>query len=230
MSKAVVLLSGGMDSATSAAVARDDGFELFCLSFDYGQRNRFELRAAKKLAKIFGAQEHKIIALDLRKIGGSALTAEIPVPKDRLANADKSPKSTEIPITYVPARNIIFLSIAVAWAETLGARDIFIGVNAIDYSGYPDCRFEFIRAFEQAVNLGTKAGAEGSKFNIRTPLINLSKKEIVLLGNKLGVDYSLTVSCYDPDAEGRACGRCDACTLRKRAFEQANLPDPTRYV
>ena len=219
--RAVVLLSGGLDSATVLAVARDAGFACHALSFDYGQRHQAELEAARRIAQALGAQEHRILPLGLDQFGGSALTdPEVAVPE----------APTEgIPITYVPARNTVFLALAAAWAEVLGAQDIFIGVNAVDYSGYPDCRPEFITAFQRALDLGTRAGVEGRGFEIHTPLIRLSKAEIVRLGTRLGVDYALTVSCYAADAAGRACGRCDACRLRAKGFAEAGLPDPTRY-
>ncbi len=219
--RAVVLLSGGLDSATVLAVARDAGFACHALSFDYGQRHQAELEAARRIAQALGAQEHRILPLGLDQFGGSALTdPELAVPE----------APTEgIPITYVPARNTVFLALAAAWAEVLGAQDIFIGVNAVDYSGYPDCRPEFITAFQRALDLGTRAGVEGRGFEIHTPLIRLSKAEIVRLGTRLGVDYALTVSCYAADAAGRACGRCDACRLRAKGFAEAGLPDPTRY-
>lgn len=217
---AVVLLSGGMDSAVALAEARAAGFACHALSLDYGQRHAAELAAARRVAAALGAAEHRIVALDLRAFGGSALTSDLPVPE--------SP-TTGIPITYVPARNTVLLALALAWAETLGAEDIFIGVNAVDYSGYPDCRPAFIAAFEQLARLATKAGVEGTPFRIHTPLIALSKAEIVRRGLALGVDFSLTVSCYQADAQGLACGRCDACRLRAKGFAEAGVPDPTRY-
>jgi 7-cyano-7-deazaguanine synthase len=221
MKKAVVLLSGGLDSATTLAVARRDGYACHALSFDYGQRHRAELDAAARVARTLGALEHKTVALDLSSIGGSALTdASIPVPER---------PSTGIPVTYVPARNTVFLAVALGWAEVLGARDLFIGVNAVDYSGYPDCRPEFIAAFQQLANLGTQAGVEGRGLSIHAPLVKLSKAEIVRLGASLGVDYGMTVSCYTADAQGRACGVCDSCRLRRQGFIEAGLPDPTRY-
>jgi 7-cyano-7-deazaguanine synthase len=222
---AVILLSGGLDSAVCLAIARRDGLVCHALSFDYGQRHRQELAAAARLASSLGAQSHTVIRLDLRAIGGSALTAQIDVPKDR----DQGGATGDIPVTYVPARNMTFLSLAVAHAEVLGAADIFIGVNAVDYSGYPDCRPGFIRAFESAANLATRAGVTGTRFRVRTPLIDLSKGEIIRLGVSLGVDFSLTRSCYDPVGE-LACGLCDSCRLRRRGFEQAGVPDPTRYA
>jgi 7-cyano-7-deazaguanine synthase len=223
--KAVVLLSGGIDSATTLAIAKSSGFEVYAISFRYGQRHIFEIRAAKKIAEKIGVEKHLIMDIDLSSFGGSALTDDIPVPKeDKVENIGK-----DIPVTYVPARNIIFLSLALGWAEVLGSTDIFIGVNAIDYSGYPDCRVEFIEAFEKAVNLGTKMGVEGNRIKIHTPLITLSKAGIINKGIELGVDYSLTHSCYDPDQEGRACGECDSCLLRKKGFVEAGIEDPTVY-
>jgi 7-cyano-7-deazaguanine synthase len=215
--KAVVLLSGGLDSATVLAHAVSKGYDCYALSFDYGQRHRFELKAAKKVAKALGAREHKVVKVGLSSFGGSALTADIPVPKK------KSHKeiTADIPVTYVPARNTVFLSLALAWAEAIGARDIFIGVNALDYSGYPDCRPEFIRAFTRTANLATKAGVLGEKFRIHTPLIKLTKAEIIRMGRGLGVDYDMTHSCYDPAADGTPCGRCDSCLLRAKGFTEA---------
>jgi 7-cyano-7-deazaguanine synthase len=224
---AVVLLSGGLDSATAAAVARDQGFELYALSFDYGQRHRQELAAARRLASALNLREHRVIKIDLAQFGSSALTTGAAVPKDR----SEEEMQAGIPITYVPARNTVFLSLALAYAEVTGAADLFIGVNAIDYSGYPDCRPEFIAAFERLANLATKAAVEQHlAFRIHAPLINLTKAEIIRRGLKLGVDYSLTHSCYDPDPEGRACGSCDSCLLRKRGFAEAGVPDPTLYA
>jgi len=221
MKKAVVLLSGGLDSATLLALARRDGYSCHALSFAYGQRHSAELAAAAQVAKALGAVEHKTVALDLSAIGGSALTdSSIPVPDHA---------SEGIPVTYVPARNTVFLAVAVGWAEVLEAGHIFIGVNAVDYSGYPDCRPEFIAAFQQVAKLGTKAGVEGRGLAIQAPLQKLSKAEIVRLGASLGVDYGLTVSCYSADAQGRACGVCDSCRLRRQGFADAGLPDPTRY-
>src|SRR5579885_1607608 len=221
MKKAVVLLSGGLDSATILAVARRDGYACHALSFAYGQRHSAELAAAARVAKALGAAEHKTVALDLSAIGGSALTdASIPVPDH---------PSEGIPSTYVPARNTVFLAVATGWAEVLEAHDIFIGVNAVDYSGYPDCRPEFIAAFQQVANLGTKAGVEGQGMRIQAPLMKLSKAEIVSLGSGLGIDYGLTVSCYTADAQGRACGVCDSCRLRRQGFLDARLKDPTVY-
>jgi len=226
MKPAIVLLSGGLDSATTAAVASRDGFEVHALSFRYGQRHAHELTAASRTAEALRVASHRILDLDLRAFGGSALTADIDVPKDRPANE----LSHGIPITYVPARNTIFLSMALALAEVVGAHDIFVGVNAIDYSGYPDCRPEFIVAFEALAKLATRAGVEGSPLKIHTPLIFLSKAEIVALGLGLGVDFSLTSSCYDPAADGRACGRCDSCQLRLRGFQSNNMRDPIAYA
>lgn len=225
--KAVLLLSGGLDSVTVGAMARAQGFELYALSFRYGQRHAVELEAAARAAAMLGAVQHKIADIDLRLFGGSALTDDIAVPKDRSDNE----MSGGIPITYVPARNTIFLSFALAWAEVLGAFDIFIGVNAVDYSGYPDCRPEFIAAYEAMANLATAYGLDaGRRIHIHTPLIHLSKADIIRQGLRLGVDYSQTISCYDPDAQGRACGHCDACHLRRRGFEQAGATDQTRYI
>jgi 7-cyano-7-deazaguanine synthase len=222
MQPAVVLLSGGLDSATVLAVARSQGYACHALSFDYGQRHRHELEAAARVSKSLGAVEHRVCQLDLRVFCRSALTSEIEVPKDRA----ESEMSTGIPITYVPARNTIFLSVALGWAEVLGAHDLFLGVNAVDYSGYPDCRPEFISAFEQLANLATKAGVEGTRFQIHTPLIQLTKAQIIELGNQLGVDYGQTHSCYDPSPEGVPCGHCDSCQLRAKGFAEAGLSDP----
>ena len=220
--KAVCLLSGGLDSSTCLGVARREGFECYALSFDYGQRHRIELEAAERIAQHFGAAEHRVAKIDLRAFGGSALTDDIEVPKDSLAEG--------IPITYVPARNTIFLSYALAWAEVLECSDIFIGVNAIDYSGYPDCRPEFIEAFEKMANLATKAGVEGrTLLHIHTPLAKLNKAGIVKLGAEVGVDFALTHSCYDPDEEGGPCGHCDSCLLRLKGFIEAGLHDPLPY-
>ena len=225
---AVVLLSGGLDSATTLAVARRDGFACHALSFDYGQRHRFELDSAERVAAAMGAAEHRVVKIDLSAAGGfgrSALTDDVAVPKDR------DDDDGGVPPTYVPARNTIFLSIALACAEVIGAFDIFIGVNAVDYSGYPDCRPEFVSAFETLANLATAAGAEGAgRFRIRAPLVELSKARIIRLGLELGVDYALTHSCYDPSSEGAACGRCDACRLRLAGFAEAGIPDPGRYA
>ena len=220
--RAVVLLSGGLDSATTLAIARDAGFDCYCLSLDYGQRHSVELDAAARVAKSLGAREHRVLHLALSEFGGSALTdSSIAVPVDGVQSG--------IPVTYVPARNTIMLSLALAWAEVLGSRDIFVGVNAVDYSGYPDCRPEFIAAFETMANLATKAGVEGSKLRIHAPLIALTKAEIIQRGSSLGVDYGTTVSCYQADEHGHACGVCDSCRLRKEGFSAAGLPDPTPY-
>lgn len=225
--KAVVLVSGGLDSATALAFAKNECFSCYALSFCYGQRHRIELDAAKRVVDAIGCADHKVINIDLSQWGGSALTADsIDVPKDR----SESEMSKDIPLTYVPARNTVFLSFAVAWAEVLGARDIFIGVNSVDYSGYPDCRPEFISAFAECARLGTKAADEGWKFNIHTPLQKIDKSEIIKLGTSLGVDYSLTHSCYDPSSEGLACGKCDSCQIRRKGFEDAGVDDPTEYV
>ncbi|MBW7836030.1 MAG: 7-cyano-7-deazaguanine synthase QueC [Sphingomonadales bacterium] len=224
--KAVVLLSGGLDSATCLAMARAEGYAAHALSFRYGQRHAVELEAAERVAAALGAAAHKVIDIDLRAFGGSALTADIPVPKGRSV----SDMSHGIPITYVPARNTIFLSFALAFAEVLAAQDIFIGVNALDYSGYPDCRPKFIAAFEALANLATKAAVEdGRRITIHSPLIHLTKAEIITRGAALGVDYGLTLSCYDPDDDGAACGACDSCLLRAKGFREADLPDPTHY-
>ncbi len=221
---AVVLLSGGLDSYTTAAVAKQDGFAIYAISFDYGQRHSFELKAAKKIAQSLGVKQHLQQVVNLRAIGGSALTDDIAVPE---AN---TPSISEIPITYVPARNTIFLSLALSWAEVLGAESIFIGANAVDYSGYPDCRPEFIESFEKMANLATRIGVEGGRIKISAPLIDLSKAEIITKGIALGLDYSLTHSCYDPDQLGRACGKCDSCYLRRKGFEEAGVTDPTEYA
>jgi 7-cyano-7-deazaguanine synthase len=222
---AVVLLSGGMDSATAAAIARDQGFDLCALSFRYGQRHAAELEAARRVAQHLGVRRHVVLDIDLRAFGGSALTGDLEVPKDTPLERIGS----SIPATYVPARNTIFLAFALGWAETLGASDIFLGANALDYSGYPDCRPEYIEAFERLANLATRAGVEGHRLRIHTPLISLSKAEIVRLGLKRGVDYSLTWSCYDPAPDGTACGRCDACILRRKGFREAGIEDPIEY-
>lgn len=222
MKKAVVLLSGGLDSATCLAIARSQGFECYCLSFNYGQRHCAELAAADRVVKALGAAKHRVLNFGLAQFGGSALTdTNIAVPVDGVQPG--------IPVTYVPARNTIMLSLALAWAEVLGSRDIFVGVNAVDYSGYPDCRPEYIAAFETMANLATKAGVEGAKLHIHAPLIDLSKAEIIRLGSQLGVDYGLTVSCYQADDQGRACGVCDSCRLRAEGFATAGITDPTRY-
>ncbi|HEX4129527.1 MAG TPA: 7-cyano-7-deazaguanine synthase QueC [Pirellulales bacterium] len=226
MPPAVVLLSGGLDSATTAVIARRDGFELHALSIDYGQRHRGELDAARRVAQSLGIDDHRVIGIDVAVFGGSALTADMPVPKHR----DEAQMTADIPVTYVPARNTVFLSLALGMAETLGAADLFVGVNAIDYSGYPDCRPEYLRAFEALANLATKAGVEGTlRFKIHAPLVHMTKAEIIRTGAALGVDFALTHSCYDPDADGRACGWCDACQLRRRGFAEAGLADPTEY-
>lgn len=221
MNKAVVLLSGGLDSATVLAIAKQQGYTPYALSFRYGQRHSVELAAAQRLAAAMQAAQHTIVDIDLRAFGGSALTADIPVPKGREPSA-----MTDIPITYVPARNTIFLAFALGWAEVLGAYDIFIGVNALDYSGYPDCRPAFIAAFAQLANLATKAGVEGHAFQIHAPLLAWDKATIIRKGLELGVDYSLTSSCYDPAADGRPCGQCDSCLLRAKGFAEAGVPDP----
>lgn len=223
--KAVVLLSGGIDSTTVLAMAQAEGYEVHGLSFLYGQRQRLEVVAAKRIARAAKLADHRIAEIDLAIFGGSALTSDAAVPKGRSLEE----MTRQVPITYVPARNTIFLSYALAFAESIGAGDIFIGVNAVDYSGYPDCRPEYIRAFEVMANLGTRAGVEGRGIKIRTPLIEMSKAEIVRAGTALGVNYTPTTSCYDPDDEGLACGACDSCLIRKKGFEQAGLPDPTRY-
>jgi 7-cyano-7-deazaguanine synthase len=225
MPRAVVLLSGGLDSTTTLAVAKSQGFEPFALSVDYGQRHRVELDRAAAVARAFGAAEHKTVTLDLRAIGGSALTADIPVPKDRTVDAI----GHGVPVTYVPARNTILLGLALGYAETVGAFDLFLGANVLDYSGYPDCRPEFLQAFERLADLATKAGVDGGRYRVHAPLLKLTKAEIIREGVRLGVDYSLTLSCYDPDAEGRACGRCDSCQLRRKGFAEAGVPDPTSY-
>lgn len=223
---AVILLSGGLDSATTAAIARHDGFALHALSIDYGQRHRHELEAARRVALAMQVQNHLVLKVDLAKVGGSALTAAIDVPKDR----GEQQMAHEIPATYVPARNTVLLALALSYAEVVGAADLFVGVNAVDYSGYPDCRPEFIAAFERLANLATKAGAEGSlRFAIHTPLIHLSKAQIIRRGIELGVDYSLTHSCYDPSPAGVSCGHCDACQLRLKGFAEAGLADPISY-
>lgn len=219
--RAVVLISGGLDSATALAIARSEGYACYGLSFDYGQRHRVELVRARQVAEHLGVQEHKVIALDLRQFGGSALTDD--------AIAVPGHPSEGIPVTYVPARNTIFLSLALGWAEVLGATDLFIGVNAVDYSGYPDCRPAFVEAFETLANLATRAGVEGARFQVHAPLIHMTKAEIINTGSRLGVDYSKTLSCYDPDAEGSACGVCDSCRLRAAGFQAAGIPDPTPY-
>lgn len=226
MKRAVVLLSGGLDSTTTLAIARADNFESYALSFDYGQRHKIEIMAAARIAKELGAREHRVARIDSHIFAGSALTDNINVPKSR----PETEIASGIPITYVPARNTIFLSYALAWAETLGATNIFIGVNAVDYSGYPDCRREFIAEFEKLANLGTRVGIEGARFRIHAPLINLSKAEIIQKAVQLGVDLSLTHSCYDPLPDGRACRQCDACQLRIRGFSEAGIIDPIPYA
>jgi len=225
---AIVLSSGGLDSTTCLAIAKHEAYgPIYSMSFDYGQRHRFELEAAAKIARVFGVAEHRVMKIDLRQFGKSALTSDVAVPKDR----DEKAMGGDIPITYVPARNTIFLSYALAWAEVLEVRNVFIGVNAVDYSGYPDCRPEFIEAFERMANLATRMTVSGGRpFAVHTPLIHLTKAEIIRRGTELGVDYSLTHSCYDPDPQGRSCGRCDSCLLRKKGFAEAGVLDPTRYV
>lgn len=218
--RAVVLLSGGLDSATVLAIAQSQGFDCYTLSFDYGQRHSAELQAAERIADNMGAVEHKVVAIDLRSIGGSALTADIDVPEQHAEG---------IPVTYVPARNTVFLSIALGWAEVLAADAIFVGVNAVDYSGYPDCRPDYIKAFETMANLATKRGVEGHHLHIHAPLMRLSKAEIIQQGTQLGVDYSRTISCYQADTLGRACGRCDSCRFRQQGFKDAGINDPTAY-
>ncbi|HKP14257.1 MAG TPA: 7-cyano-7-deazaguanine synthase QueC [Blastocatellia bacterium] len=225
--KAVVLLSGGLDSTTALAIALAEGYEAYAMSFRYGQRHSVELESARRVAEAMGVARHLVVAIDLRAIGGSALTDEIEVPKSR----SNEEMVTGIPVTYVPARNTIFLSFALGWAEVLGAADIFIGVNALDYSGYPDCRPEYVGAFERMANLATKAGVEGrTRLQIHTPLIVMTKAEIIRAGLALGVDYSLTHSCYDPAADGLACGRCDSCLLRQKGFSEAGARDPLAYA
>ncbi|HOJ50487.1 MAG TPA: 7-cyano-7-deazaguanine synthase QueC [Spirochaetota bacterium] len=223
MKKAVVLLSGGLDSATTAAIARSEGYEIYAITFSYGQRHKIEIKSAKRIAKEIKVKEHKIIKIDLRTFGGSSLTDNIDVPKERDIENIK-----EIPLTYVPARNTIFLSYALAYAEVIDADSIFIGVNAIDYSGYPDCRPEYIKAFNEVSRLGTKKGVEGRPILIKTPIINMTKKEIIKKGLELGLDFSKTHSCYDP-IKGKACGKCDSCLIRKRAFLELGIEDPTKY-
>lgn len=220
--KAVILISGGLDSTTVLAIAKSQGFECYALSFDYDQRHAIELNAAKKIATMLKVKQHRIVKLNIGEFGGSALT-------DRNIEVPNYRKSKEIPITYVPARNTIFLSIALGFAEVIGAYDIFYGANAMDYSGYPDCRPDFMRAFEKVAELGTKAGVEGKKFKIHAPLIEMSKAEIIKTGIKLGIDYSITISCYHPDEKGCACGRCDSCHYRRKGFREANVSDPTFY-
>jgi 7-cyano-7-deazaguanine synthase len=221
--KAVLLLSGGLDSATCLAIAKADGFEVHALTVSYGQRHAQEVEQAKATARALGAASHRVLELDLRAIGGSALTSDMAVPKDRLEEGG-------IPSTYVPARNTVFLGLALGLAEVLGAADLYLGVNAVDYSGYPDCRPEFVAAFEALANLATKAGVEGTRFRVHAPLLRLTKAEIIRRGVSLGVDYAMTHSCYDPAPDGRACGRCDSCQLRRKGFADAGVPDPTRYA
>ena len=220
--KAVVLLSGGLDSMVAAGIAREQGFSILALTVDYGQRHRIELQAAASVARHVDAEQHVVLPLDLARFGGSALTDDIPVPKGGLGS--------DIPVTYVPARNIVFLSLCLAWAEAAGARDLFIGVNALDYSGYPDCRPEFIESFERMANLGTKAGIEGDRFSVHTPLIGMTKAQIVAEAARLGLEPGLTWSCYDPTADSAHCGLCDSCRLRSKGFAEAGIPDPTRYA
>ena len=226
MKRAVVLLSGGLDSTTTLAIAIAEGYEAYALSFDYGQRHQIEVEAARRVANSLGAKEHRVAKIDLRIFGGSALTDNVDVPKQR----SETEIAHRIPITYVPARNTIFLAYALAWAEVISANHIFLGVNAIDYSGYPDCRPEFIQAFQTLANIGTKTGIEGARLHINTPLIMLSKSEIIGKASKLGVDLGLTHSCYDPSPEGLACGECDSCLLRLKGFREAGIEDPIRYI
>ena len=227
MRKAVVLVSGGLDSATTLALAKAEGYEVFAISFDYGQKHRFELESAAKVCESLGVSKHVVFTLDLSAFGGSALTSAIEVPKDR----NEAQMNAEIPITYVPARNTVFLSVALGWAETLGACDLFIGVNAVDYSGYPDCRPEFIEAFEKLANIATKSGVEKTQiWKIHTPLISLTKGEIIKVGLNAGVDFGLTHTCYDPAEDGRSCGHCDACLLRLKGFADLGMSDPAKYV
>jgi len=227
MKKAVILSSGGIDSTTAMAVARQEGYDIYSLSFDYGQRHNLELEAARRISAVFGVREHLVIRLDMSRIGGSALTSDIPVPKSK----SEVQIASGIPVTYVPARNTIFLAYGLAWAEVLEAPDIFIGVNALDYSGYPDCRPEYIRAFETMANLAIKAAVEGRlRIAVRAPLIGMTKAQIIRLGVSLGVDYSMTHSCYDPSPDGKACGDCDSCLLRKKGFREAGIEDPTLYA
>jgi 7-cyano-7-deazaguanine synthase len=226
--KAVVLVSGGMDSAVTIAIAREQGYQVHALSVAYGQRHNSELAASANVSRLLGAVEHKVVSVDLRSIGGSALTADIDVPLD--AEQAGNDQASSIPITYVPARNTIMLSIALGWAEVLGSSDIWCGVNAVDYSGYPDCRPAFIEAFEQLANVATRAGVEGAAIRIHAPLMRMSKADIAREGQRLGIDFAATVSCYNADADGLACGHCDACRLRAQGFREAGLPDPTRYA
>jgi 7-cyano-7-deazaguanine synthase len=226
MKRAIVLLSGGLDSATTLAIAKEEGYEVFALSFRYGQRHEIEIGSAEQIAKSSGVSEHRVIEIDLRGFGGSALTDAIEIPKNR----GEDEMASGIPVTYVPARNTIFLSYALAWAEVIGAHDIFIGVNALDYSGYPDCRPEFISQFEKLARVATKAGVEGTRYQIHAPLVEMTKAQIIRKGAKLGVQFSLTTSCYDPTPNGSACGECDSCLLRRKGFREAGMPDPTRYA
>lgn len=225
MPRAVVLLSGGLDSTTTLAVAKEQGFDVYALSVDYGQRHRVELDRAAAVAKALGAADHRTVTLDLRAVGGSALTADVGVPKDRSADD----MGHGVPVTYVPARNTILLGLALGYAEVVGAFDLFIGANVLDYSGYPDCRPEFLQAFERLADLATKAGVEGGRFRVHAPLLKMTKADIVREGVRLAVDLGLTLSCYDPGPAGRACGRCDSCQLRKKGFAEAGVPDPTQY-
>jgi len=224
-SKAVVLLSGGLDSTTTLAIAQDQGLDTFALTLNYGQRHQAELAAAKRVAESYDVSEHKVLSIDLTTFGGSALTSQIPVPKE----SDPEKSTDQIPVTYVPARNTIMLSLALAYSEVIGAEYIFIGVNAVDYSGYPDCRPEFIQAFQRLAKLATKAGVNGNPIEIQAPLISMTKAKIIQTGIKLGVDYSITHSCYDPDSEGLACGDCESCHIRKLGFTNAGIDDPTKY-
>jgi 7-cyano-7-deazaguanine synthase len=225
MKRAVVLLSGGLDSATTLAIAKEEGYDVFALSFRYGQRHQIEVQSAQAVAKSLGVREHRVVEIDLRAFGGSALTDEIDIPKNRAEEEIAS----RIPVTYVPARNTIFLSYALAWAEVIDARDIFIGVNSVDYSGYPDCRPEFIVQFEKLAQLATKAGVEGTGYRVQAPLIAMTKAQIIGKGAELGIQFSLTISCYDPAEDGSACGQCDSCLLRANGFREAGIADPTRY-
>ncbi len=224
--KAVVLLSGGIDSTTALALARAEGFDVYALTIDYGQRHKAELEAARRVARSLLAKEHKIIRVDLRAVGGSALTSDMDVPKSEQMNQ----RRVGIPATYVPARNTVFLAVALSWAEAIGATDLFIGATAVDYSGYPDCRPEYIEAFQRVADLGTKAGVEGKPIKVRAPFVNVPKSRIIRTGEELGVDYSLTHSCYDPTEEGKACGRCDSCHFRRKAFAEAGVKDSTVYA
>ena len=226
MKKAVVLLSGGLDSTTCLAMAKAQGYTAVCLAVSYGQRHAVELDRARAVAKAMGVEDFRVVSLDLRAIGGSALTADVEVPKDR----DEAKMGQGVPVTYVPARNTVLLGLALGLAEVVGSTDLFIGVNAVDYSGYPDCRPEFVQAFETLANLATRAGVQGARFSVHAPLSGMTKADIIRAGLALGVDYSMTHSCYDPAPDGGACGRCDSCTLRRRGFEQAGVADPTRYA